>query len=470
MEKIKSTVNTHGTSLASLANNPLIIKHLTTNFEHLSPPLTPPAQNAADTVIQQYWVTKAFLDAFEPVVSETLGGAVPDEFMCVTRFNLSTRVTEADASLSNVTMFGTYRNRTTGKLSVRWMDYKNGKSIMNADATKSAQGYSLTSPSPLPAAPLLDPSFKNHLSSRDPYLRCYTNVVNTTFETGTVSCYQSFWSKAGEGAETNQPDGACRFTMTTEFGFTNSMDAIGGDISKAIMLFDSNFNVVSASVQNLDFPGNRTTLPLRIASGTKLSVMMTLGSPSAIPSAGPILYDQTFGTTTFVYSAIAFNVTRSDKWVVCSLALRQEIYGKIEEANRRAMLVVVLVAVGVFLTTGVGMWGLAVRPLRRLAVAMEKLSVFDFATLEKGDLLNVQSLVREIYVIQETFSIMVKAFAGGIRSNRSLQKQTQSPGTTFQIFSSKKTTDKPLSSSVSESMPLTTISTTASNGTTFTSE
>ncbi|KAJ3084928.1 hypothetical protein HK102_000505 [Quaeritorhiza haematococci] len=471
-DKIKSTISTHGTSVARLATNPWIVDHITTNFEDLSPPLTPPPANTADT---QYWVMKEFLEAFEPVVADALGAAVPDEFMCITRFNLSTRVT--DAAMSNVTMFGAYRNRTTEKLSVRWMDYKNGNAIMNADVIKSAQGESASykenmiwasRPIDVELLPCSGRLLEITNEKDGPAYRIltfefeflFTIVVSTllmitrrlqTLETGTISCYQSFWSKTGAGPE-NQPDGACRFSMKTEFGFTRPMDAIEGNVSKALMLFDSNLNIISGSVQNFKFP-IRNSLALIVANRTQESVFLSLGSPSAIPSTSPILYDHTFGTVNLVYGAVAFNVTRSDKWIMCSVTFREEIYGRIEEGNRKVLIIVAVVAVGVFLASGLGMWGLAVRPLNRLAIAMDRLTVFDFATLENGDLLNVQSLIREIYVIQKTFSMMVKAFAGGIRSNRALQKQTQSPGTSLNS-SSKTGNEKPLASSVTEPMPI----------------
>ncbi|KAJ3069870.1 hypothetical protein HK102_006819 [Quaeritorhiza haematococci] len=101
------------------------------------------------------------------------------------------------------------------------------------------------------------------------------------------------------------------------------------------------------------------------------------------------------------------------------MAPREQIYGPIDQANRYAIIVVVVVTMLVLIVTTVIMFFI-VRPLAAVAMAMQKLTTFDFTVLEGGNLLTVDSLVTEIVYIQETFTTMVRAFAAGLRTNKLL--------------------------------------------------
>ncbi|KAJ3081103.1 hypothetical protein HK102_002583, partial [Quaeritorhiza haematococci] len=98
-------------------------------------------------------------------------------------------------------------------------------------------------------------------------------------------------------------------------------------------------------------------------------------------------------------------------------------FGDIDRANKDAIIVVVVVTLGVVLIIGGVMWWI-VTPLSILAQAMKRLTVFGFAALQEGKLLDVRSFVAEISYIQETFGTMVRAFAGGIRTNKLLVNPT----------------------------------------------
>ncbi|KAJ3129925.1 hypothetical protein HK098_007679 [Nowakowskiella sp. JEL0407] len=71
------------------------------------------------------------------------------------------------------------------------------------------------------------------------------------------------------------------------------------------------------------------------------------------------------------------------------------------------------VLIGIFVTLGI-LW-----PLRRLTNNMKLVTKFDFSMLSSGGL-EEKSFFREIQVVQRTFNVMVKAFAGAIQRNREL--------------------------------------------------
>ncbi|KAJ3086177.1 hypothetical protein HK102_013446 [Quaeritorhiza haematococci] len=145
----------------------------------------------------------------------------------------------------------------------------------------------------------------------------------------------------------------------------------------------------------------------------------TYGSVDSISTATPQMNTAVIAGVTYIYGVMSWNVTTTDRWGVAVLAPREQIFGDIDRANKDAIIVVVVVTLGVVLIIGGVMWWI-VTPLSTLAQAMKRLTVFDFAALQEGKLLDVRSFVAEISYIQETFGTMVRAFAGGIRTNKLL--------------------------------------------------
>ncbi|KAJ3272361.1 hypothetical protein HDU76_010932, partial [Blyttiomyces sp. JEL0837] len=97
---------------------------------------------------------------------------------------------------------------------------------------------------------------------------------------------------------------------------------------------------------------------------------------------------------------------------------RADFFAKTDEANKKAIIVAVCIGVSGLVFAGLASW-LAMRPLQTLTTAMEKLTKMDFSALE-GDILNDRSFMTEVRKLQSTFALMCKAFAAGIKKNKSL--------------------------------------------------
>ncbi|KAJ3172275.1 hypothetical protein HDU87_008136 [Geranomyces variabilis] len=100
---------------------------------------------------------------------------------------------------------------------------------------------------------------------------------------------------------------------------------------------------------------------------------------------------------------------------------RKAIFSKIDSAKSRSIGIAAGLSVGIALIMAV-IFALIVTPLRHLAKAMGMLTQMDFAALDNGKILEEQSYISEIRGVQNSFSTMVKAFAGGIKKNRELQQ------------------------------------------------
>ncbi|KAJ3154020.1 hypothetical protein HDU89_008889 [Geranomyces variabilis] len=95
------------------------------------------------------------------------------------------------------------------------------------------------------------------------------------------------------------------------------------------------------------------------------------------------------------------------------------VFSKIDSAKSRSIGIAAGLSVGIALIMAV-IFALVVTPLRHLAKAMGMLTQMDFAALDNGRILEEQSYISEIRGVQNSFSTMVKAFAGGIKKNREL--------------------------------------------------
>ncbi|KAJ3085042.1 hypothetical protein HK102_000372 [Quaeritorhiza haematococci] len=122
---------------------------------------------------------------------------------------------------------------------------------------------------------------------------------------------------------------------------------------------------------------------------------LLVNTASVLPSTPPAPTSKSgFNGTQYLIGFTSWNVTAYDQWTLAVMAPREQVYGPIDDANRRATIVVIVVTVAVLILSG-GAMLVIMRPLAAVAAAMKRLTNFDFAVLEGGNLLNVNSLVAE---------------------------------------------------------------------------
>ncbi|KAJ3327575.1 hypothetical protein HDU76_011512 [Blyttiomyces sp. JEL0837] len=141
------------------------------------------------------------------------------------------------------------------------------------------------------------------------------------------------------------------------------------------------------------------------------------GNYSSIPNMNrTVSMESTIGGTKWIINYRY--LSRPDNWLVVVGIPRSDFFSKTDSAQEKAtILAAVLAAAGVAVTVFFA-WA-AMRPLQTLIKAMEKLTKMDFSALE-GDILNERSFMLELRQLQTTFAMMCKAFASGIRKNKTL--------------------------------------------------
>ncbi|KAJ3085439.1 hypothetical protein HK102_014167 [Quaeritorhiza haematococci] len=256
-------------------------------------------------------------------------------------------------------------------------------------------------------------------------LQCVQNY-QPTLGLSTFTCYRNLWANYTPDA---LPDGACRFDLLIDYEFRDLLDIMQAELDRAIILFNDNGDIAAASLGKRN---NQTCFGVcaggesislnrtwdSIAENVRTDLKTLYGSYANIPTTPQILYRR-INDTDFVVSVSAFNLTEVDTYILAAVVPYDQVFGNIDRANGNSIIIFIVVTVGVVSISGVAMW-FSLKPLYTLSVAMESLTRFDFAVLEEGKLLDVRSFIMEIAHIQTTFSVMVKAFAGGIRSNRML--------------------------------------------------
>ncbi|KAI8823187.1 uncharacterized protein EV422DRAFT_523664 [Fimicolochytrium jonesii] len=117
---------------------------------------------------------------------------------------------------------------------------------------------------------------------------------------------------------------------------------------------------------------------------------------------------------------VSFSEFAEERVVLVLATPRLAVFQAVELAQRRSTAIAVGVSCGIAVAMAL-VFAFIVTPLRQLAKAMSLLTQLDFATLENGHILDQQSWITEIRNMQNTFTTMVRAFAGGLKKNRQLQ-------------------------------------------------
>ncbi|KAJ3281324.1 hypothetical protein HK104_000087 [Borealophlyctis nickersoniae] len=105
-------------------------------------------------------------------------------------------------------------------------------------------------------------------------------------------------------------------------------------------------------------------------------------------------------------------------WQVVVAVPREDFFGEIDKSISKSAIIIAVLSVVGLLLIGVVSFGFTL-PLKTLGVRMSEVTQMKFSALEQGRL-NRRSVIKEIANLEDTFHIMVKAFASGIKKNADL--------------------------------------------------
>ncbi|KAJ3010469.1 hypothetical protein HKX48_007383 [Thoreauomyces humboldtii] len=150
-----------------------------------------------------------------------------------------------------------------------------------------------------------------------------------------------------------------------------------------------------------------------------------------IPKTELVTYSSKLGTSyewIVMVSGIKLTQYDTDILILVSATPRSVVFGDIDRAQQRSM----GIAIGLSLSVSIliaALFGLVTAPLWKLAIAMGELTQLNFGALQDGKMMGKESFILELARVQHAFSTMVKAFAAGIKQNRSLQAGRGGPTT-----------------------------------------
>ncbi|KAJ3172551.1 hypothetical protein HDU88_005879 [Geranomyces variabilis] len=213
------------------------------------------------------------------------------------------------------------------------------------------------------------------------------------------------------------------------------MDAAGANTGNKILLLDSTdtLPLVSTSNRNISYGQALTKVKFNetLSASLRAAVVAKYGKYSSMlsdPDFGKSFEAQVEGDTwIIVLGRVQLTAYASNTLVVVLAVPRASIFSRIDSAQKKSLGLAIGLSVGIGMLMAL-LFALIVTPLRRLAHAMGLLTNLDFASLNKGNILDQKSAITEIRNVQRTFSTMVKAFAGGIKQNRDLQTQQSKQG------------------------------------------
>ncbi|KAJ3085839.1 hypothetical protein HK102_013787 [Quaeritorhiza haematococci] len=414
-DKVKSFIVRNGLVIESLTSNDVLTQYITTNFFNIH-------ENPV--------VNEVLLDVMRSEINN-LGVQV---YFCGTRYNLSGL--DLPTNPYRNTTYLLVGNLLNGNLGLLYIEFQTGPALMAVEYIRNNVTGELEPQKPvmrLPAYPLrknettASDRFGQTINSRYDGIKCYRNA-NAQLGVNELVCYRNFWVNGQRGVDL--PDGACGFNMFADNKFRDLLDSIQGELSRAIILFDDKGVITATSLgkrntqtclgtcdinQRID-RANRTFDSISEGVRTELNTIYN-SSFTSIPVNMPQIWERRINGTDFIISVMALNLTKVDKYILATVVPREDVFGQIDAANRNTIIIFVAVTIGVVVAFTPLMW-MILRPLHKLAVAMDRLTQFEFSALENGTLLDIRSFVTEIANIQSAFRTMVKAFAGGIRTNR----------------------------------------------------
>ncbi|KAJ3156948.1 hypothetical protein HDU86_003483 [Geranomyces michiganensis] len=235
---------------------------------------------------------------------------------------------------------------------------------------------------------------------------------------------------------------SCGATITIDLAWSKLLrDAAGKDSLDApnkIILLNSNpaLSLISTSNRNYTagaggaavLQNTNETLSQSLRSAV-IAKYGTYAGLTADPNLGESFEAEVEGATwILLVGRIKLSDYDTDYLVAVLAVPRASIFARIDSAQNKSMGLAIGLSVGIGMLMAL-LFALIVTPLRRLAIAMGMLTNMDFASLQKDNILEGQSLISEIRNVQGTFSTMVKAFAGGIKKNKEMVfKQSRQGG------------------------------------------
>ncbi|KAJ3186852.1 hypothetical protein HK101_009462 [Irineochytrium annulatum] len=251
----------------------------------------------------------------------------------------------------------------------------------------------------------------------------YLNATGTAF--WQISYYRNHWvdkTKAG----TTVPDFGCSIGFQIDASLTVYLNSMRVTNNTILMLMDTSGLLLStnrpdsiASSTNATVRVTPDASPVTAISLVGRALLSTYGSYSSLPTsnASTVLQQRFADGTEWFLSTTSLTVSGDQLTFVVAIP-RSDLFAQMDAGERRGVIVASAVACLGLIITGL-MTFFALRPLQRMATSMRKLTKFDFSFLENG-VLNKRSPLKEIREVETVFDMMVKAFAGAIRRNKTL--------------------------------------------------
>ncbi|KAJ3317118.1 hypothetical protein HDU76_001335 [Blyttiomyces sp. JEL0837] len=247
--------------------------------------------------------------------------------------------------------------------------------------------------------------------------------------TNSSSVIESAWIPS---LSTTHPIYTCSVGYKTTYPFDNLLESMGATDSTNVFLMDSLTGSLIATLTS-DSNDDDSSMGMVTPENTNDTFARDVGrflkgyfgDYYLIPNANETVSIETkIGGVPWLLNYRFLD--RPNTWLVVVGIPDSEFFSKTDSAKQTAIIVSSLLsAFGVSITVFCS-W-VAMKPLHTLTIAMEKLTKMDFTALE-GDILNQRSFMLEIRRLQVTFATMCKAFASGIRRNKSLPRNSASGG------------------------------------------
>ncbi|KAI8816943.1 uncharacterized protein EV422DRAFT_266456 [Fimicolochytrium jonesii] len=118
------------------------------------------------------------------------------------------------------------------------------------------------------------------------------------------------------------------------------------------------------------------------------------------------------------------SVSAGSRWQLVIAFPRSDFFYRIDQSIRNSIIVIAVCSTVGLLAAAAVSFVITV-PLQRLAHRMTEVTNLKFSALENGKL-QARSLLREIGSLENTFAVMVRAFAAGIRKNSEMTNKMRS--------------------------------------------
>ncbi|KAJ3098786.1 hypothetical protein HDU96_010943 [Phlyctochytrium bullatum] len=287
-----------------------------------------------------------------------------------------------------------------------------------------------------------DTALKNMLSA-SPATAAYFDItyINTTLSKfWQMSFYKNVW-RSPENAGKSAPDFSCSVGSLVDSSISVVLNTIKPTANTVLMLLDEENLLLSTNRNNSIAANETSTAPRRVLPADSPNpdvaqvgkgILDVFGSYSKLPRGSAANAESTInqvkladGKMWFLSSA-GFAV-RGQQFTLVVAFPRSDMFDALDKASILGIIIASSVSVGGVLLMAL-LTFLSLRPLHKMAQAMEQLTRFDFSSLENGGLKS-RSPMTEIRHVENTFNEMVVGFATAIKKNRALAQGNSSAST-----------------------------------------